>query len=804
MKRTKTKLAIVAWLAGMLVTGLASGPAAQSGKAVRIGILVDGPWEGNDQVLRLVKKEIRDLISPEFDLEFPEDATIVSDWTTEGVQRDLNQLLSDRALTIVITMGVMGSHYVSQRRDLARAVIAPVVIDAELQNLPQKDGASGIKNLCYLDFPDNLGRDIQAFLEVVSFRKVALVFNKHVHDAITGLTPRSRRHLEKFGVETIVIDVDRSIDEVFEQLTPDIEAIYVSPLLHLAPGQFDRLVDELKQRKLPSFSLFGEEEVERGILASTNTNPFPRLSRRIALNVQRVLLGEEPGELPTTFPRTEQMTINIETARAIGVYPNWGVMTEAKLVGEREADIERVVSLERAVGEALSANLDLAAREEAIRASAEEVKRARSVLLPQIDLSVLGVQIDQDRAEQSLGQQAEQTVSGSVSLDQILYSDPAWASYSVQKHLHNTRIADRDALKLDIAQAGATAYLNVLRANTFERIQEENLKRTRSNLELARVRESIGTARPAEVLRWESQIANNRQAVIDANAQRNVAEIQLNRLLHRPSEERFITEDVDLNDPNLLLSQGRLLQYIDNPWDFKIFRAFMVKEGITATPEIRALEEAIAAQERTLAATNRRFWIPDFGLRGDLGYIFSRAGKGSDFDPGALPPAVSSVFSPPEDLSWSVTVSATYPLLSGGGKFADRGQAVHALADLRLQLQSTNDLVEQRIRSALHIMGASYAGIEQSRLAAEAASETRRLVEDAYARGAATILDLLDAQNNALVAEEAAANAIYDFLVDLMEAERSIGKLVLQMSPGEREAFFDRMDQFFAQAERPR
>ncbi len=78
------------------------------------------------------------------------------------------------------------------------------------------------------------------------------------------------------------------------------------------------------------------------------------------------------------------------------------------------------------------------------------------------------------------------------------------------------------------------AYLNLLRAQTLERVQKENLELTRSNLELARVRQQIGISGPAEVYRWESQIATARKEVINANAQRNAAEIGVNRVLHQP------------------------------------------------------------------------------------------------------------------------------------------------------------------------------------------------------------------------------------------------------------------------------
>ena len=341
----------------------------------------------------------------------------------------------------------------------------------------------------------------------------------------------------------------------------------------------------------------------------------------------------------------------------------------------------------------------------------------------------------------------------------------------------------------------------MLRAKTFERIQKENLRRTRSNLDLARVRESIGTAGSAEVLRWQSQLADNRKTVIDVNAVRNLTEIALNRLLNRPEEEPFLTAEVDLDDPELLLSQGRLLDYMRNPWDFRVLRAFMVKEGLESTPEIRAFEEAIAAKEREAASAGRSFWLPTFTLIADLAYVFAREGEGSDVS--GIPPQFAPIFGAPEDLSWSVGLSANYAI-EGGAKIARRQQALKSLEDLRLQLASTTELIEQRIRSAMHTTGASYAGIEQSRLSAEAAGQSLDLVEDAYGRGAATIIDLLDAQNNSLIAELTAATAVYDFLIDLMEAERSIGKLVLQMSEKERAAFFDRMDQYFAEARQTR
>ncbi len=65
----------------------------------------------------------------------------------------------------------------------------------------------------------------------------------------------------------------------------------------------------------------------------------------------------------------------------------------------------------------------------------------------------------------------------------------------------------RKQLRLDVAQESGVAYLNVLRARTSLRIQRDNLMLTRSNLELARVRESVGYAARDEVFRWQNERA---------------------------------------------------------------------------------------------------------------------------------------------------------------------------------------------------------------------------------------------------------------------------------------------------------
>jgi outer membrane protein TolC len=73
-------------------------------------------------------------------------------------------------------------------------------------------------------------------------------------------------------------------------------------------------------------------------------------------------------------------------------------------------------------------------------------------------------------------------------------------------------------------------------------------------------------------------------------------------------------------------------------------------------------------------------------------------------------------------------------------------------------------------------------------------------VTDQYVRGLVSIVDLLDAQNSSLRSDQAAENAVYDFLIDWMDVERAAGRFDFLMTQAEREEWFQRLQEFFNQA----
>ena len=155
------------------------------------------------------------------------------------------------------------------------------------------------------------------------------------------------------------------------------------------------------------------------------------------------------------------------------------------------------------------------------------------------------------------------------------------------------------------------------------------------------------------------------------------------------------------------------------------------------------------------------------------------------------------------DLNWSVGFRLSYPLFTGLSRFAERAQAADELASVELERDADAQRVEQRVRASLFQMGASSAGIELSTAAADAAHANYDLVFTAYRTGLGSILDLLDAQNQVLTADGVAANAVYDFLIDLMRMRRAAGHTGIFLSGDEAEAYYQRLEAFFEEVGGP-
>jgi outer membrane protein TolC len=735
-----------------------------------------------EELLEATRREVSGFFRPD-EIEFL--PALAGDGTVPGIRAALDRALHDSSVAVVVTLGAVSSHLLARGGPPPKPAIAGIVIDHSWQNIPMKDGASGVRNLAYVDQSYPVGSTLVDFHRLIPFRKLAVVLDREVLAGIPQLDSSAAGLVRAAGAEAVIVPAGTSANEILAAVPREADAAFLTPLGGMPEGEFARLIAGLTARKLPTLSYVADPDVRLGSLASYEPpENWQRRARRIAVDLQRILAGEDAGTLPVQLVSAPRLTLNLATARAIGFSPGWSVLTDAELVGVDSAGPADTLSLAEAMQAAAGTNLDLLAANLDVAAGGENVRLARSNLLPQIDSRLTQTFTREATAAASLGQQPERVLDGAIGFAMPLYSEQAWAGYGSERSLQEARIAQRDQLRLDVVLEAADAYITVLRAQTLADVQRSNLYRTRSNLEVARLREGVGTASRADIYRWQGEVANARRELISAEAQLRVAALGLKRILNLPLDRPLAQEPVTLGDPALLAQDSSMLAWFDEPARFQVLTAFLVDEGRRISPELASADATIAAQRRQHTAAGRAFWLPTFSLEGGVSDVFGRSGAGSTF-PEAFPV--------PPDATWQARVQASLPLFTGFGRTATRAQTGFDLDRFEVQREAIQVAVDQRVRAAMETAGSSYAAIALTRDAAEAAGRNYDLISDAYGNGTVSITTVLDAQDAAVSSAEGAANAVHDFLLDLIRVERAVGTFGTLQPPEQRAAFLERL-----------
>ena len=786
-----------ALLAGMAVlcSALFASPAlaeqsTASGPVARIAFVADREDPLAAEIRDLVRNELLALTRDEFDVRLPAHLVVVADGTAAGIAGAIERLIANEEVAIVVTQGLLSSELAARGAPWPKPVIASTVFDARLQELPQSSGASGVANLTYIAYPSPgpLLRDLGKFRELVPFSNAAILVDEEVAGTFAGLLGRLQETAADMGITLQPAPVGATAASALNRLPPGAEAVYLAPLNSLAEGEFERLAQGLAERGLPSFS-YTAEDVNRGIMASLGAIDVPLLGRRIAMNAYRILLGDDPATLPVAIVPAENLVVNMRTMRRLGIQPPLQALLEAKRLFETPEGIERSVTIESAMHEALAANLALAAEEQAVRAGAEDIRLARASRLPALEAGVTGSAISRRAAESSFGLRPQRNVDGGLSLSQLIFSHEANANVSIQRSLQASREWDQAALELDVVLEAAEAYLNVLRGKSLEQVQQNNLDLTIASLRLAQERERIGAAGPGERLRLESELARRRAERINAYAARMAAEMSLNQVLDRPINEPFATPEAVLQGRALL--EGSLAtRYLADLGRIGTLGDFLADVAVGLAPEIRSLDAVIAAQQRSLAATRQAFYLPKVALQGNVSDNLLRENAGAP----PLPPGLATPSMP--DQSWQLGLSVTLPIFQGNARNARRAQTAATLNRVQRQRQLAAQRIEQNVRIQLLFARASLAIVSESETAAESARQSLALVTQSYGQGVVGVVDLLEAQTSALASERGVANAVYDYLVNLKRVERAVGQFEALATPEERAGLLQRLAEY--------
>jgi len=760
-----------------------AGPRAEA-RDIRVAVVKDGPALRQVLSVAALEREIVNVASPDVRIVLSEEPRFVGDWSLAGASAALDRALADRDVDMVITLGILSSQQAARHTALAKPVIAALTIDPILQDYPLAEGRSGRHNFAYVADFQSVANEVRSFHDITGFKHLVAVVDESLLDALPRITTKASELAALLKVQISLVRAGDDVNAVLGSLPQGSDAVYVTPLRFTEP-KVRELAQGLIVRKLPSFSVVGRSEVEQGLLMSTGgaERDVERLARRVVLMIQRVAGGEDPATFDVAFPTEQRLLINMRVARDIGFSPRWQYLADAEQIESGEDSAQPLTLLE-AMRAALNANPALAASRARLGSAQDDVRIARSDLLPQIGANASRTRIDEDRA--SALTQAEDTTSVGASFSQVVFSERVWAGYSISRSLAEAQQEVERTDMLDTLNDSAAAYLNLLRARSVELVRRRNVENTRQNLETSRVREEVGLGGRSDYLRWVSQLASDKQELLAAESQRRQAETEVQRILHRPANQPFSVVETGLDDPLAMVSSPRMQAFLDTPVKWAGFMEYAVQTALESAPEIAQAGYVVDARKRALDSASRAYYLPDLALVSNGSKVTDKSGAGSLSLPGA-----------PDDESWSVQLQASLPLFTSGLRGAQKSQARYELRASEADQASATDAIEARTRAVLHRTAASWPSIELSRQAADAADENLTNVTEAYARGAVSVTDLIDAQEAALSAGLGATDAKYGFLIDFVGVLRSMGDFDVLLDPASREAWYSRVEAWF-------
>ncbi len=702
----------------------------------------------------------------------------------------INSAFANSKIDIVVAIGPLASAVLSKQNSFSKPAIASLVIDQKTQQVAlTPSGNSGVPNFTYIQSPFSFEKDLNLLHEVFPYKKVGIIAPSNVNALMPGMNTWLNDMVRNLDASMVLLINGTDAASRLAQIPQDVDAIYVMPLFNeFAEGEYKKLFDGLAQKKLPSVALPGESMVEIGAMLGYESRPnLSRIPRRIALNILKIAEGINASTLPVhinTF--SDNVIINMSTVRQVGAYPNWDLMTGAILLNANASTSDATMSLQSTIMLALNANLELQTKQQNPLIVAQDVNLAKAQLLPQLDVSSSVFLLDENTAENSFGTRGRTNWVAGASLSQIVFAEPALANVAIKKLLKKGEEAGVKTTQLDVVLDAVEGYLNVLQARSFMEIQSSNVKVTKSNLDIAQAKDSVGYSGATDMNRWISQLALSKIDLNDAQTQFRQAKYALNQILNKEIKSDFEVEDVSQNSNMLMVTDSRMLNKINNESELNQLSDFLVNEAMNNLPELQEFDYAIAAQERLALSQKRAFYAPTFGVSGAYDQTLQRWNvKESIIGPTGDP-----------EPSWNIGLGVQFPIFQGGARNYNVQKTKLNIHQTQIQKADVRNQLELRVRVFLQDAAASYFEVQRFKEASAAASANFDIVQDAYSQGLANITSLIDAQNAKVQTAIGLAAANYQFILDFFEVERAIGNYYNLNSPAERDAFFNRLEAF--------
>ncbi|UCG62745.1 MAG: TolC family protein [Candidatus Zixiibacteriota bacterium] len=342
--------------------------------------------------------------------------------------------------------------------------------------------------------------------------------------------------------------------------------------------------------------------------------------------------------------------------------------------------------------------------------------------------------------EQDFGTSTSLTVSAAISVIDFSNFFDLFGATAAKKAAHLDVINSEQ----DLIYSVKLAYYGYLAAVENVRVQEKAVARSEESLKLTQSRYDLGSASLSEVLKQKVQYGRDQLSFLRA---RNAVVTTWASLAY--------TIGIDANSDVEFLAEYEVREF-DGTLDDAI--AF----GIEHEPGLLAAEAEVSAAKHGVRSGFASY-LPTLNAR----YSFTRS------DGTRAYPLVFDYSS--NQRTWGFSVD--WNIFDGFSREYRVTSAKVSLNNSRARMADTRNNVIQEIKTAFHEIEQQREAQKVATESVDAAQEDFNITQEKYNLGAATILDLLDAQASLTDAQVEKIRADFDLNLAVSQLENAMGKM---------------------------
>ncbi len=288
------------------------------------------------------------------------------------------------------------------------------------------------------------------------------------------------------------------------------------------------------------------------------------------------------------------------------------------------------------------------------------------------------------------------------------------------------------------------AYYNLLQIMMLLKVQEDALARSKKQLEVTTSKYELGSASLSDKLKAQVLVAQDSVTLLQRQNDIRNAEFSLNLLLNR--------------DVNTSIDPADSMAEIDFTMDLDQ----CLQTAVSDNPTLKKSQNDYDAS-RTGVWLARSAWVPRVGASAGWGWSTRTGSEWFSYQK--------------QNASYSFGINITYDLFDGLHKKTDYSRARLSEKTQRENYGAErNNLIFQVRQSYLNIVTAKLQ-YQTAVLGEQSAEEDMKLQSERYRLGAASILDLLNAQVSLTQAQSQKVQALYQLNVSVASMTMALGRM---------------------------